>query len=687
MIATLIFTAAVAQQQTISFTHPCANSAVVLEALGKQLGVTMRPSGSVTKDYFLVSFHDVPEQEALQEIAETLDATWEIEGNVTYLTRTSAMDKKEREDRNAYDLAAYSKLLDSDATRIEPDYGIEQARDLISRDQALLQQERVDFTKRQEVQQGDPAYRLAKSFVRGFGAARLQKLERNRTYYYSDYPEKDELPIPKDLTPLVDRFYREDAVHIEAVNQFAPTSHRTTQGLYANVLPVKVRVSIHWSDYSVFVMVETQGTEYRAYTQIAWLDLDPPRPKIDVSVPDGATFKVSDLGREILERRSLDNLTQYVEPQRPVSAELAAALRDMPNFEPLDALYSNALLSLAEAKNKGIVAVLPDSVLGRADWLQDGSTQPIASVLRFLGRGDAEGSETDHWITIAPAIRDTARATRFSRDSVSVFLKSFDRTGRVTVDNLAAFACANLIHNDYINGSAMWIAQRFTALGTSAQQPDVSQGNMQALVVYDSLNQLAKNRAKAGWVEGPASSLSKLTSARLKNLFLINPRGFSKPFHEKDDWDQTYLGANQPGVVDTRAFDKTGLPPDARVAIRVVDDTTLEPMQANMDVWTSFPRDIDQLAMFYRFAMEMPSGHEVLDYGRMYVVPTMRLDVRVTLANGTSVTYKVIVPSRKYGDKAYAPDQLPEPMKTRFAQALEKAKKSHISRGPLNGGG
>ena len=77
MIVAAVLGALVAvQAKTVTFTHTCANSAVVLEALGEELGVRMEPSGSVNKDYFLLRFDDVPVQDALDRVAELLSARW-----------------------------------------------------------------------------------------------------------------------------------------------------------------------------------------------------------------------------------------------------------------------------------------------------------------------------------------------------------------------------------------------------------------------------------------------------------------------------------------------------------------------------------------------------------------------------------------------------------------------------------
>ena len=66
----------IAQGRTVTFTHPCAHSSVVLEAFGKEIGETIKIRGSLDKDYFLVRFDDMLVEDAKAAIAQTLNATW-----------------------------------------------------------------------------------------------------------------------------------------------------------------------------------------------------------------------------------------------------------------------------------------------------------------------------------------------------------------------------------------------------------------------------------------------------------------------------------------------------------------------------------------------------------------------------------------------------------------------------------
>ena len=76
MLTAIVLGAIIAQARTVTFTHPCAHSSVVLEAFGKEIGETIKIRGSLDKDYFLVRFDDMLVEDAKAAIAQTLNATW-----------------------------------------------------------------------------------------------------------------------------------------------------------------------------------------------------------------------------------------------------------------------------------------------------------------------------------------------------------------------------------------------------------------------------------------------------------------------------------------------------------------------------------------------------------------------------------------------------------------------------------
>src|SRR5690349_21213682 len=129
MIAAAILAITIAKPQTVTFSHPCANAAVVLEALGKELGITIKPLASVNQDYFLVSFTDVPQEDAFAKIASTLNATWEDREGVKYLTRTHAQELEEERQEREIDVKVISDWLAK--RQIKEEYTANYAKKLI----------------------------------------------------------------------------------------------------------------------------------------------------------------------------------------------------------------------------------------------------------------------------------------------------------------------------------------------------------------------------------------------------------------------------------------------------------------------------------------------------------------------------------------------------------------------------
>ena len=123
MLAAIIFGAVLAQERTVTFTHPCAHSSVVLEAFGREIGETIKPGRSVNKDYFLVRFDGMPVEDAKAAIAKTLKAKWEMKDGTLYLTRTRAMENQERSEQGELLKEVIEKEWGEAGERSEPGEG------------------------------------------------------------------------------------------------------------------------------------------------------------------------------------------------------------------------------------------------------------------------------------------------------------------------------------------------------------------------------------------------------------------------------------------------------------------------------------------------------------------------------------------------------------------------------------
>ncbi|HXH59882.1 MAG TPA: hypothetical protein VNI20_00840, partial [Fimbriimonadaceae bacterium] len=219
MFCTLVLGAALLQQQTITFTHPCANSAVVLEALGKRLGVTMRPSGSVTKDYFLVSFHDITKEEALDKIASALNATWEEKNDVTYLTRTHNQELAEKDAVHKQEVQAIQEWLDKN--KVTDDFTLDKAKGMLEQLLPLApypgSYDEVRLNKFDEIEKSSPINRYALRLAAEIGAEAIAQTYLSDPIVFTQNPTGSQRQFPNG--PATRLFEEETATLKEALRQ------------------------------------------------------------------------------------------------------------------------------------------------------------------------------------------------------------------------------------------------------------------------------------------------------------------------------------------------------------------------------------------------------------------------------------------------------------------------------------
>ncbi len=191
-MTTLVLALALAQTKTVTFSHPCANSAVVLEALGKELGVQMKPSGSVMKDFIIVRFDQVPVEEAMKRLADGINATWTQSNGVNYLTRTALQENNEKRDAKA----AAAKLIQDwlDKRKVEGQITIEGATKLIEDVLPTLKMnaggnfDQQSYERQRELERGGPLSRYLTRILKEIGAQSLADIEEGERVQYVAAP-------------------------------------------------------------------------------------------------------------------------------------------------------------------------------------------------------------------------------------------------------------------------------------------------------------------------------------------------------------------------------------------------------------------------------------------------------------------------------------------------------------------
>ena len=80
MLTLSVLALALVAPAKLEFSHPIDRAEVVLEALGKQVGVRIRPSGVLGDDRIFVRLRDTDWETAKQKLAEGLRAEWRQSG-------------------------------------------------------------------------------------------------------------------------------------------------------------------------------------------------------------------------------------------------------------------------------------------------------------------------------------------------------------------------------------------------------------------------------------------------------------------------------------------------------------------------------------------------------------------------------------------------------------------------------
>ena len=671
-MTTLLLALAIAQPQTITFSHPCAHSSVVLDALGKQLGVTMKPSGSVNQDYFLVHLTDVPKQEALDKIAATLNADWVVKGGVNYLERGARQEEQELIDRTSY---LRKKIVDSLASPeldVSGTYGTAEAMQLVSQAQASADTSGANVEYRAKLQATGHYQRFLKQFLRGLGVERIMSPGISKRANYSDRPAQGELQVPADLKPLVSQFYREVAAHHEALARLGVSRFvNGFQGLYLEDPPKRIVVDVSYSYWWVSATLSVDQGEH--LLQVAWLTPSFDAPPMGVTVPAGAKFEFDPVGHEIALRLSERHMQSPPQPIAPVSPEARLAIRSMPEFEPLSALYSSALIALASDAGKNVVAVLPDSIITSLRWVQPELSQDLTEFLRRIASVRLAFSEEDRWITARPLHPEYVRANRFPRNAVARFLKAYDLDQRLTLENVSvlADACTDA------EGRLTYTKLAMSGLLAGAAIPDAMSDQWslsgQLLSVYASLPKLSKDAARSDWVSLPVTSLGGPTLNRIGALIgqqgkLVStaPRTSNHPWWTDAHSINSYSPGPRLGALPGE------FPKGTQIAIRVFESDLLEPLPTSQGVYTNSAGSLTQLALMYVSSSQGRTPNLPFDMTQMYILPTERFELRIELPDGRSASFGTDVMSRKFGRVPHAVESLPEPLKTSFLSRVKE---------------
>ncbi|MCH8978932.1 MAG: hypothetical protein IH945_06780 [Armatimonadetes bacterium] len=470
------------QPQTITFTHPCANSAVVLDALGEQLNLTLKPSGSVNKDYFLVSFNEVPVQEAFDKIAETLNATWTRKGDVTYLGRSRAQEITDFETEYDAKKAAITRAI----ARLDVgDLTPENARSLAiqSRDFGGTSNN-DDWERYQPIARQLPGnramFRLIKlldldTVVKALGSSiKLSKMS-------------DGAPLPNGADAVLRQMRQEWAVIAQEAGIVGIAPDDSSIGVYlrfASTSPVltdRLQLSVHPSDGRVLFMLSflsDRKWENIGYYTMSYAE-ETAIPKWLSQLTEPA--KMEDSAFESLAPSTLGQESPVLQ-KALLSSESADVALSAPGA---------VLLQAAEQMDVSLVAQLPDSAYLALAKAKVAKNSSVAQMLTLLLTERALAVEKhDGWLTVKPLNPYTARRRRMDRRAFTAMFGHAVQHGSIPLDVFATFA-ATTLHGDPVVVANQLLAR---ALELRLGLPTIGIANLR---IYGLLTAAERRQAKS----------------------------------------------------------------------------------------------------------------------------------------------------------------------------------------------
>jgi hypothetical protein len=354
--------------QTVTFSHPGAHSSVVLAAFGKAVGETIRPTGSVLRDYFLVRFDEMPVADAKAAIAKALNATWTVSGGVTYLTRTKQQENAEEQELDE----AFRKSLEKAILEERKNDAERKPYDAKAMAE-LLRQMKPDEYPEFDVPE-DPTDRLYSRLVASLDVKDLLASPNGRVVY-STKPEGDEKPLPKAWREAYATFLAESASWREIIGSVFDEEDERRMWFYDYGGRLDEVASFD---------LEIKQREVSLGISFEWEDGGSSMGRGAISYFEEPGSGMEELTKGVQTKARTDEETRHAwsEPDysfafdhweessrekvdpKSIALPLKRCINDLENNEPLETLVSWPFLQLAEAKGTNMVVLMPDSLAG-----------------------------------------------------------------------------------------------------------------------------------------------------------------------------------------------------------------------------------------------------------------------------------------------------------------------------------
>lgn len=664
MLAAMLVCATLGREPTVTFTHPCAHSSVILKALGQEIGMTLRPRGSVDKDYFLVRFDDLPVEEALDRIAETLNATWIGDGNVRYLDRT---DEDHREELETVFQLIDKFLADNP---LAPYPSVQELVPELAGLENLDSSREADREKYTSLREYSPLRRALIKVLKSFSKDDILRMSTQEEVEFYARPLEFEMPFTKTMTAAHQDMLDEYEVLLDAAGRAGvPQGKQYLPGYFRLLEPDKLEnanfgfvVELDDTGFAIRVRDGQRGSHYGidSIDESAKKGDWPSYPELEgTNVPYVGRLEHIEFFKSITAREQRLLSTSY--PKLPTWTQ--NALLDLETFEPLGMHRSDVLLQLARLKAWDMVALLADSSL--IPWFPFKLAKDLREEVEWvLGSHEMELDADAKFVAITPYWLRRIRQNRWDRKAISQAIRLCKQRNWFDLEAMA------MIYDTWYAPGGEALDLTVGALFENrlgAAEPVYDPGGLLAL--YAALPEKFRQQARLGPVKAPAATMDERVRSIVRSRLRrggFRDKGYVDP-HPRTEWYANVISGER--EVPEKYYSGP-LPLD--VVIELTHKTSCsfigEPVVERNSIHVTGLMNADELASDFLFAKE--HGHK----------PDL---VRVMVVSSEKVTIKISVPGLEYGvtfvtsgaaltDGFVTHNRLPPALRTELREAIAR---------------
>jgi hypothetical protein len=440
----------------ISFTSEAKPAKRMLADLSGSAGITLTTSQVLDNETLVLHLDQAPLSEAMKRIATVVGGSWQKERDGYRLIRTATQAREMQEAELAERAAWIKKSIDEQVAKTEAGPLTAQKAEQVARDLTLLHtkgqeeafsQQSTATTSRLE--KSTDTARLFKKLLPLLNPREIAALSPGSRTVFSTSPNPMQRPLKGDFADAFRAFERDRALWSEAVKKVRDELGNPTSG-YSNSLqfssaskPGKVLLVVTDLSYGDQVSVEMEIADPEGRLigeQMTGLynGLDPFAPR---AASEG---KAGEKPIPISEHsRLLVDYMRAIRGGKPPLAtpELKRRLLEPEQHDPLSLVVSDLLVGWAQAKNKSLVACVPDELTSLVNlYISRQDVTPSIFEAQAPAYRAVKLQEEDGWIHVRPVRPVRSALLRVSRPALGEFFRVVDAKGQVLLDDEAKFA-------------------------------------------------------------------------------------------------------------------------------------------------------------------------------------------------------------------------------------------------------